>query len=152
MQQKILIFAVLTLLCFSFTASALAQQGMNWKGSGGWGAQAPYARMYNPQSVETVNGEVVSIEKIIPMQGMNYGMHLTLQTETETISVHLGPAWYLENQDVQIAAADKIEIKGSRVTLDGKPVLIAAELKKGDKVLVLRDAGGFPVWSGWRRR
>jgi len=74
------------------------------------------------------------------------------KTDKETISVHLGPAWYMDNQDVQIAVGDKVEVKGSRVTLDGKPTLIAAEVKKGDEVLTLRDANGFPAWSGWRRR
>jgi hypothetical protein len=66
--------------------------------------------------------------------------------------VHLGPGWYIENQDVKIAPKDSIEVKGSRIILDGKPAIIAAEVKKGDDVLVLRDVSGFPVWSGWRRR
>ena len=26
------------------------------------------------------------------------------------------------------------------------------EMKKGDQVLILRDANGVPVWAGWRRR
>jgi hypothetical protein len=86
------------------------------------------------------------------MKGMSYGLHAVVKTDKETIPVHLGPAWYLENQDVTIAPKDKIAVKGSRITFEGKPVMIAAELKKGDDVLVLRDAGGFPVWSGWRRR
>lgn len=47
---------------------------------------------------------------------------------------------------------DKIEVKGSRVTIDDKPALIAAELKKGDEVLKLRDETGVPAWAGWRRR
>ena len=42
-----------------------------------------------------------------------------------------------------------MEIKGVRTTYWGKPVIIAAEVKKGDNVLVLRDANGVPVWSGW---
>jgi hypothetical protein len=75
-----------------------------------------------------------------------------LKTEDETISVHLGPGWYIENQDVKIQPKDKLEVKGSRVTFEGKPVIIAAEVKKGDEVLKLRDKNGFPLWSGWRRR
>ncbi|MEJ2365960.1 MAG: DNA-binding protein, partial [Deltaproteobacteria bacterium] len=58
----------------------------------------------------------------------------------------------IENQEVKIAPGDEIEVKGSRVTFDGKPAIIAAEVKKGNEVLVLRDASGFPLWSGWRRR
>jgi len=44
-----------------------------------------------------------------------------------------------------------VEVKGSRVTFDGKPVIIAAELKKDNNVLTLRDSSGIPAWSGWRR-
>jgi hypothetical protein len=152
MKRMITLMAVMTVLGFAFSTEALAQRGMTWKGSGGWGSGTPYGRMYNPQAVETISGEVVSVDKITPMKGMNYGVHLTLKTDKETISVHLGPGWYIENQDVKIVPGDKIEVKGSRISFEGKPALIAAEVKKGDAVLVLRDAGGFPVWSGWRRR
>jgi len=83
---------------------------------------------------------------------MSAGVHMTLKTDKETISVQLGPSWYIENQDVKIEAKDKVEVKGSRITFDGKPAIIAAEVKKGDEVLKLRDDNGFPLWSGWRRR
>jgi hypothetical protein len=49
------------------------------------------------------------------------------------------------------AKRDAIEVKGSRVTVAGKPVIIAAEVKKGDKTLKLRDDGGIPVRAGWRK-
>ena len=154
MKKLMTLIVVMTALSLGvFTATeTLAQRGMAWKGSGGWGAGTPYSRLYNPQTVETISGEVVSVDKIMPMKGMSYGVHLTLKTDRETISVHLGPGWYIENQDVKIAPKDKIEIKGSRITFEGTPAFIAAEVKKGDAVLVLRDASGFPVWSGWRRR
>ncbi len=129
-----------------------AQRGMRWKGSGGWGAGSQYSRMYDPKSVETIDGEVVSVDQIAPMKGMHYGIHLTIKTSKETISVHLGPSWFIENQDVKIAPKDKLEIRGSRVTLEGKPVIIAAEVKKGDEILTLRDENGFPAWAGWRKR
>ncbi|HSF05040.1 MAG TPA: hypothetical protein VLG10_04545 [Methylomirabilota bacterium] len=53
---------------------------------------------------------------------------------------------------MKVAPKDKIEVKGSRITPEGKPAIIAAKIRKGDDILVLRDASGFPVWSGWRRR
>jgi hypothetical protein len=108
--------------------------------------------MYNPQTVETITGEVVSVDRVTPIKGMSYGVHILVKTGKETIAVHLGPGWYIENQDVEIAREDKIEVKGSRITFEDKPALIAAEVKKGDDVLTLRDANGVPVWSGWRRR
>jgi hypothetical protein len=108
--------------------------------------------MYDLKTVETVSGEVISVDRITPMKGMSSGVHLMLKTDKETLSVHLGPVWYLENQDIKIEAKDKIEVKGSKITFEGKPAIIAAEVRKGDDVLKLRDEAGFPSWSGWRRR
>jgi hypothetical protein len=143
-----LIIALSMLLCASL---ALAQPLRGWRGSGGWGAGGNYQRMYNPATVETLTGEVLAVERITPVRGMSRGIHLLLKTDEETISVHLGPEWYIERLDTKIEKGDRVEVKGSRVTMMGKPVIIAAEVKKGDSVLVLRDSSGVPAWSGWRR-
>ncbi len=39
-------------------------------------------------------------------------------------------------------------MKGSKITFDGAPAIIAAEIKMVDTVLKLRDDNGFPVWAG----
>ncbi len=140
---------VFGLLIFS---NSYAQDRMGWKGSGGWGAGAHYNRLYDPKTVETLPGEVVSIDHIKPMKGMSYGVHLMLKTAKGTMSVHLGPGWYIENQDVKLTEKDTIEVKGSLVTFEGKPAIIAAEVKKGEEVLKLRDENGYPVWAGWKKR
>lgn len=127
-------------------------QGAGCRGGSCWSASGQYGRMYDPKTVEIVKGEVVSVEKFTPAKGMSSGVHLWLKTGKETISVHLGPSWYLDNQDAQVEPKDKVEITGSRLTLDGKPVLIAAEVKKGDEILKLRDGNGLPMWAGWRNR
>jgi hypothetical protein len=143
--------ALIVLGLFS-SDQALAQRGIMWRGGGGWGPGTPYGRMYDPQTVVTIRGVVASLDSITPMKGMSYGVHATLKTDTETIPVHLGPGWYVEYQDVKIAPMDTLAVKGSRIMLDGKPAIIAAEVRKGEDVLVLRDASGLPAWSGWRRR
>ena len=108
--------------------------------------------MYDPKSVEELTGEVTSVEQMTFMRGMSYGIQLMIKTDKETIPVHLGPGWFIENQDVKIVTGDKVRVKGSRVLFDGKPAVIAAELTRGHDVLRLRDENGFPMWSGWRRR
>ncbi len=108
-------------------------------------------RNYDPKTVETVAGKVVSVEKTNPPAQRGYGVHLMLQTEKETIEVHLGPARYMEKQSMKIAANDTITVTGSRIMMDGKPAIIAAQIKKGDEVLKLRDENGVPAWSGGRR-
>jgi hypothetical protein len=152
MKRSVILLAVVFILSFFLINETFAQRGMKYKGSGGWGMGTSYGKMYNPKTVETVSGEVVSVDKIVPMKRMSYGIHLMVKTDKETIAVHLGPGWYIENQDVKIEPEEKIEVKGSRITFEGKPAIIAAEIKKGNEILKLRDENGFPVWSGWRRR
>jgi hypothetical protein len=147
--------AVLTLfLIILFATESLAQPAkrMKWYGSGSWGPGTQYGRLYNSKTVEPIRGEVISVDTIIPLKGMSSGVHLMVKTERETISVHLGPAWYVQRQDIKIVPGDKVEITGSRITCQGKPAIIAAEVKKGEEILKLRDENGFPAWSGWRRR
>jgi hypothetical protein len=145
------LIAVVAMFGFLLAVEALGQGGMRWRGSGGWGPGGPYMKAYDPKTVETLSGEVMAVERFTPMKGMGTGVHLTLRTEKETVSVHLGPLFYLENQDVKIAPKDRVEVKGARVTFAGKPAIIAAEVKKGDQVLKLRDENGFPAWAAWRR-
>ena len=130
---------------------AAAGPGGGWRGSGGWGMGGGYQRMYNPATVETVAGTIEGIDGTVPMRGMNRGVHLTLKTEKGPITVHLGPEWYVERLDNELKKGDSVEVKGSRVTFAGNPAIIAAEVKKGDAVLKLRDENGIPAWAGWRR-
>jgi hypothetical protein len=143
-----LLTALAMVIC---TTTVFAAAGTGGRGSGGWGMGGGYQKMYNPATVETVSGEVTAVNRVTPMRGMGAGIHLQLKADKETITVHLGPAWYSERLDDQIAKGDTIEVKGSRVTVTGKPAIIAAEVKKGDALLMLRDNSGIPVWSGWRR-
>ena len=133
-------------------AETFAQPVTKSKGSSEWGAGTGCGRMYDPKAVETITGSVKKVDKITSGNGMPYGIHLKVKTDKESIDVHLGHNWYIENQDIRIMPGDKVDIKGSRATFQGKPVMIAAEVRKGDEVLQLRNKNGFPVWAGWRRR
>jgi hypothetical protein len=133
---------VVTILAAMFMATFVpASFAAPWKGrgSGGWGMEGGYQRMYNPATVEAVTGEVLAVERITPMKGMGAGAHLLLKSDKETISVHLGPSWFIERLDTKLEKGDKVEVKGSRVTVAGKPAIIAAEVKKGDALLKLRQ-------------
>lgn len=148
MKKTLFIMAV---LLFSASLSYAATEP-KWSGSGGWSGDSRFNRMYDQGSVEAVKGEVVSIDRVSPARGMSPGIHISLKTSSGVLPVHLGPAWYLENQDIKISAGDRIEVVGSRVDIDGNPSIIAASVIKGDQKLTLRDEKGFPAWAGWRRR
>ena len=102
-------------------------------------------------TVQTLGGTIVAVESVTA-RGMWPGLHLRLRTPTDTIDVHLGPAWFVNSGDITLAAGDKVQTRGSRVKIQGKPALVAVSLTKGDMTLRLRDADGFPYWAGWRRQ
>ena len=118
----------------------------------GWHAGSDYSRMYDVNTVETIIGTVVSVDSVVPTRGMSKGIHVTLETEADEVTVHVGPSWFLENQEIPLAVGDELEITGSMTTVDGQRALIAAEIVSGDMVLELRDEAGRPAWSGWRCR
>lgn len=133
------------------TASVMAQ---GWKGNGeqGWGRKSDYVRNYDPRTVETLSGTIVDVQSFTPGKGISNGLHVTLKTDKGTVDVHLGPAWFLDNQDIELNAGDAVSVEGSRVTFGNASAIIAARIVKGDDTLVLRDRDGTPVWNAWRRK
>lgn len=137
------LLGIMGILCLIFAVPAWAQQAMPDPGKGGGMMGGRGGQMYDPKTVETISGEVVRVDQ---MAGMAAGVHLLLKTDKETLTVVVGPAAYLDQQKMKIAAGDKVEVRGSRVTRRQGPVIVAAELKKGDQVLKLRDDQGLPLW------
>jgi hypothetical protein len=75
-----------------------------------------------------------------------------VSTDGGVKTVHLGPAWYLDNQEIKFSVGEEVEVVGSVVKYDDEDIIIAREITREDGVLVLRDKDGFPYWAGWRRR
>lgn len=104
--------------------------------------------LYDPQSVVTVSGIVLSMTPPPAEPGFPHLVYLTLRTPETRITVFLGPSLYIDKLPVKIKVLDQIQVTGSKITWEGKPVILAAEVKKGDQVLKLREPGGAPLWSG----
>lgn len=150
--MKVLILIMLMVMVFAEANESMAQKGMErGRGPRGWGPENEYCLVYKPDTVVTISGEVISVEKTAPKKRMFYGVHLMVKTDGETVSVHLGPGWYIENQEVKISPEDKVVIAGSKATFDEEEAIIASEIKKGEETLILRDKKGIPLWSGWRK-
>lgn len=107
--------------------------------------------MYDVKSETTITGTVESVENIAETGGRGRcctgGTHLVLKTDKDSIGVHVGPTAYLAGKGITFAKGDRLEILGSRVTVDKETVLIARQVKKGDNTWTLRDASGRPAWS-----
>jgi len=117
-------------------------------------ARGKHSRIYNPQAVETVAGTVVSVDRRTARKpGRPERVSMVLKTDKGNLKVNLGPADYIDQQALKLAAGDQVEVKGMRVERRNRTMLIAGEVKKGDQVLKLRDdASGRPLWAKGRKR
>lgn len=111
----------------------------------------PRGRLYDPATETTVSGTVDKVTTVD--RGGNWqGVHLSLKSGEETYDVHAGPSAFISNKGFTFAAGDKVEVLGSKVTLNNAPALIAREIRKNGKSLTLRDSSGTPLWAGQGRR
>ncbi len=154
MKKLSVLFLAIFLTAGLFSSqSVFGQPAMPEYQNNGPSADSQYSPLYNTKTVEALLGTVVAVDKSTPRgRGRYYGVHIVLKTDKETIIVHLGPAWYLDAHGPTIRTGDKIEVVGSRVTIDNKPVVLAAEIRKGNQFLQLRTTGGIPLWGGGRMR
>jgi hypothetical protein len=123
-----------------FTASTLAwaQPGRGQRGG----------RHYNTATEVTLSGTVDEVRNIPGPAGGPGGLHLMLRTDAGVDEVHLGPATFVRSKGFEFAKGDAITVTGSKTKVGGQDVVIAREIKKGAKLLTLRDAKGSPLWAG----
>lgn len=130
---------------FLFTGHSWAQSRAISKIDGG---RIHYSTLYKPGSVENIPGEVVSLGKTNSGNGKALCEYLTLKTSKGNIWVILKPENYNPKKKLTIKPSDQVEITGSRISLPGRSVLIAAQVQKGTETMVLRDVQtGRPAWA-----
>jgi hypothetical protein len=131
-------------IVFLNVSMTLVAQSQSGTGSG------RYMAKYDPKTETTIQATVEEVNQKTGSRGWN-GTHLMVKTETEMFEVHVGPSDYVASKGFSFSKGDKIEVTGSKTTLQGKQVLLAREIKKDSKTLTLRDAQGIPNWAGGRR-
>lgn len=106
---------------------------------------------YDPKTEVTVKGTVEDVREVPSPRGGRAGMHVQLRTESGSVDARLGPAEYWKKHGFELVKGDSIEITGSKSRAGDAEILIAREVKKGDKTVTLRDASGVPAWSRGQR-
>jgi len=107
--------------------------------------------MYDPKT-ETTFKAVVQEVKEVPGPGRGTGTHLTVKSGDDVYDVHIGPTWYLRQQNYAFAKGDHVEVTGSKVKYQEADAIIARQIKKDGGTWTLRDAQGVPLWSRGRNR
>jgi hypothetical protein len=144
-MKKCVILLSVFLIMGVFAAGVLAQPQGKCPASPAW----PMGRMYNPKTVVTLDGKIESLETVTASRmDIPARILLKLKTEKETVTVYLGPKWYLEKQKAKLSPGDYIQVRGSRVTLDNQPVILPNEITKSGTVMQFWDEQGSPMWRG----
>jgi hypothetical protein len=91
----------------------------------------------------TVIGKVQSYGPNSPASPM--GPHVTLQTSSAMLDVHLGDARLLQANHMTIETGDTLRIIGEVVGLGNGKQFVARIVQKGTQAIVLRTAKGFPL-------
>jgi hypothetical protein len=148
--MKTTAIAILAMLAVSLLSTDALARPWKRRGAGGWGPDDHWGRLYDPRRLETIRGTITRVE-VVRRRAMAEGVHITVATDAASVEVHLGPAWFIENQEISLDVGDQVEVRGVRTTYLQRPAIIAAEVTRGDDVLTLRDEAGFPRWAAWRR-
>ena len=73
------------------------------------------------------------------------GAHVTVQTGSGVIDVHLGSARLLEANRFSLASGEGIRIVGENVAYGTGTQFLARVIQKGDQVLAVRSTRGLPL-------
>jgi hypothetical protein len=96
--------------------------------------------------------EVQDVQEITLPNGQHRVM-LSVKNGNDMYNVSLSPKAYLETMDSTFAKGDAVQIIGSKVQdADGKTIILARQVTKGDNTLVLRDKNGDPAWTWMEKK
>jgi hypothetical protein len=140
--RKSLLMQFLLLLWLLILPLTVSAQGYYWG--------SPVSPGYDRTSVVEIKGVVLQAD-LAPQSGP---VTLRIESEGETLTVTLGPEWFVRRLYFDVQTGDKLWIKGSKMkTQEGKLYLTAATVKnlRTEKAFTLRDETGRPLWSSKRR-
>lgn len=115
--------------------SASAQQAMP--------SDAHLLRTYNANREISLVGTVVKYETASAVPPM--GAHVTLQTASGQVDVHLGNAKVLEANHLTLNAGDNVRIVGEPMAFGEGTYFAARIVQKGTQAIAVRNAKGFPL-------
>lgn len=139
-MRSILATAVFLAIAVAYVPSEAAQRSAGTRGQG---------PRYDTSTEVTLRGTVQQVKQVTGGMGMRNatGTHVVLETDQETIEIHLGPSAFIADQKLVLQNGDAVEVIGSRVSIAGAAAILAREIRKGEQAVTLRDAQGFPSWS-----
>jgi hypothetical protein len=100
---------------------------------------------YDSRAEYAVKGSVAGVKTHDSVLGYK-DTHIILTTVQGEMEVHIGPTSFLAKRGFDLNPGEELMVIGSKTTYEGKPVLVAREIRKGDRILTVRDTKGKAVW------
>jgi hypothetical protein len=117
---------------------------------GGWHFNSSYGRQFLSGTAVTIQGTVSDVGAFSPGPRMTRGSRLILKTDKGLITVHLGPNWYIQEQELKFEKGQRLEIEGRQIGSGESAFVIASKITHGKNTWILRDAEGIPNWCAVR--
>jgi hypothetical protein len=76
-------------------------------------------------------------------------VHLAVRGRKKTFDVQLAPQQFLKFLGIVYKEGEKVEVVGSRVTVEGATLLLARTVKRAEDEIRYRDKHGNPAWGSW---
>jgi hypothetical protein len=132
-RSVLLIFMLISLLAFWFSASA--QQAIP--------SDTRLLQSYDANREISLIGTVVKYETASTVPPM--GAHVTIQTGSGQVDVHLGNARVLLASHLQLNAGDNVRIVGEPMAIGDSTYFAARIVQKGTQAIAVRNTKGFPM-------
>jgi hypothetical protein len=119
------------------------------KDMGGWGIEDPYNQHYDVKEFEKIRAWVKKVKTVVPLPGMSPGLALDVYEGSDDFEVQIAPVWFIKPSEVGVKPGDRIKIKGVWAEINGKDVIMASKIKKGDywELKVRLTKNGKPFWT-----
>ncbi len=132
-RSVLLILMLASSLAFCFSASA--QQAVP--------SDTRLLQSYDVNREISLVGTVVKYETASALPPM--GAHVTIQTASGQVDVHLGNARVLLASHFQLNAGDNVRIVGEPMALGDGTYFAARIVQKGTQAVAVRNTKGFPL-------
>jgi hypothetical protein len=134
LQLLILMLASSLTLCLSASAQQATQP---------MPSDARLLQTYNANREIQLIGTVVKYETASAIPPM--GAHVTIQTASGQVDVHLGNARILQANHLELNAGDNVRIVGEPMAIGEGTYFAARIVQKGTQAVAVRNAKGFPL-------
>lgn len=107
----------------------------------------PYAGGLDTAASTTIEGTVVRVERL-PTTSFGEQVVVSVElTDRTTRKVAMGPSWFVNSSLAAPMRGDKLSISALALPRDPDQLMVATELRNGERRLHLRDSKNAPLWA-----